>query len=67
MDEEEIDKQITAIYDDFFTEQIDFDSAISRLVELGLERENATSVLASMMTINFNIIDDLESGDQSRG
>lgn len=67
MDEEEINEAITAIYDDFFSQVIDFDLAINRLVELGLEKENATSVLASMTTINFNIIDDLESGDQSRG
>jgi hypothetical protein len=67
MDEEEINEAITAIYDDFFSQVIDFDLAISRLVQLGLEKENATSVLGSMTTINFNIIDDLESGDQSRG
>ena len=62
MDEEELDKEITKIYDDFFANVLDFDLAADRLVDLGIERDEAISVLASMTTINFQIINDLETG-----
>lgn len=62
MDEEELDKAMTKIYDDFFAKVIDFEAAVDKLIDLGVSEEDARSGLASMMTINFTIIDDLESG-----
>tara|TARA_B100001059_G_scaffold136478_1_gene136831 strand:+ start:6593 stop:6760 length:168 start_codon:yes stop_codon:yes gene_type:complete len=53
---------MTKIYDDFFAKVIDFEAAVDKLVDLGVSEEDARSGLASMMTINFTIIDDLESG-----
>lgn len=62
MDEEELDKAMTKIYDDFFAKVVDFEAAVDKLIDLGVSEKDARSGLASMMTINFTIIDDLESG-----